>query len=337
MKKKRKQNKGNKRNGRVLKWILVILVVIMLIGMFNKTNQKPNGYLNTIANFRSSISMSDTAIIQKYEAGTLVYIIDNNIIDDIKNTGHKWRKVKIDGKVGYVVAEYVDEFDMNRLGIDISYANKKLFPNSEKLTAFLQDRQIGFGLIRIGARTQGSKRIILKDYMADVYMDAFEEAKVPFGVYWFFDARSEKEAKEEAKVIAECMKKCKKYSYMKIPLFLDIECNVISTSEYIRYAEITIAEVKKQTGIDEIGIYMGASKCSMVKNQIKDYPLWLAHYDYSIRWLPKHFYNSNEYNLADAENLMIWQFTDKPNAFTKLGIDLDLDYASEKFVEAYLK
>ena len=159
----------------------------------------------------------------------------------------------------------VISLNIQRNGIDISYANKKL--NFEKI----KEGGVSFAIIRTGYRQK-------TDDMFESHMKNAIAAGLDVGVYCYCMAKTNSEAKEEAEYVINLIKPYK----LTYPVFYDIEePKVLSLSK----TKLTNVALSFLDTIDKAnyraGLYANPSilENNLNKDKILDkYDLWLANW-----------------------------------------------------------
>lgn len=203
-------------------------------------------------------------------------------------------------------------------GIDVSEHNGDV--NWDKVK-----EDFDFAFIRVGYRGYAKGNIAL-DETAKQNMKMANKADVPFGVYFYTQAVTEDEAREEAKFL---LKEIKHYS-VTLPLIIDFEYATDSdgnTAGRLKEAELSPEEKTEiiNAFFDEIkdsgynfGLYASSS---MLKNEIDADNLdekalvWVADYN-----------NSVTYNV----DYTVWQYskTGKSDAVSSDYVDLNYWYSN---------
>lgn len=203
-------------------------------------------------------------------------------------------------------------------GIDVSEHNGEV--NWDKVK-----EDFDFAFIRVGYRGYSKGNIVL-DETAKQNMKMANKADVPFGVYFYTQAVTEDEAREEAKFL---LKEIKHYS-VTLPLIIDFEYATDSdgnTAGRLKEAELSPEEKTEiiNAFFDEIkdsgynfGLYASSS---MLKNEIDADNLdekalvWVADYN-----------NSVTYNV----DYTVWQYskTGKSDAVSSDYVDLNYWYSN---------
>lgn len=213
------------------------------------------------------------------------------------------------------------EYDFGKdvaMGIDVSEHNGDV--NWDKVK-----EDFDFAFIRVGYRGYAKGNIVL-DETAKQNMKMANKADVPFGVYFYTQAVTEDEAREEAKFL---LKEIKHYS-VTLPLIIDFEYATDSdgnTAGRLKEAELSPEEKTEiiNAFFDEIkdsgynfGIYASSS---MLNNEIDADNLdekalvWVADYN-----------NSVTYNV----DYTVWQYskTGKSDAVSSDYVDLNYWYSN---------
>lgn len=203
-------------------------------------------------------------------------------------------------------------------GIDVSEHNGDV--NWDKVK-----EDFDFAFIRVGYRGYAKGNIAL-DETAKQNMKMANKADVPFGVYFYTQAVTEDEAREEAKFL---LKEIKHYS-VTLPLIIDFEYATDSdgnTAGRLKEAELSPEEKTEiiNAFFDEVkdsgynfGLYASSS---MLKNEIDADNLdekalvWVADYN-----------NSVTYNV----DYTVWQYskTGKSDAVSSDYVDLNYWYSN---------
>lgn len=213
------------------------------------------------------------------------------------------------------------EYDFGKdvaMGIDVSEHNGDV--NWDKVK-----EDFDFAFIRVGYRGYAKGNIAL-DETAKQNMKMANKADVPFGVYFYTQAVTEDEAREEAKFL---LKEIKHYS-VTLPLIIDFEYATDSdgnTAGRLKEAELSPEEKTEiiNAFFDEVkdsgynfGIYASSS---MLNNEIDADNLdekalvWVADYN-----------NSVTYNV----DYTVWQYskTGKSDAVSSDYVDLNYWYSN---------
>lgn len=196
-------------------------------------------------------------------------------------------------------------------GIDVSKYNGEI--DWEKVAA----DGVEFAFIRVGIRGYGSGKLV-EDEGFEENVESALAAGIKVGVYFFSQAITPEEAKEEAAFVTRIIAPYK----IQCPVVFDVEkisdsearMNKISVEERTRIA-ITFCEEIKKAGYDPMLYYnmeMGALMLDL--EQLEEYNKWFA------------YYNKDIYYPYDFQ---IWQYTDKGRVDGIEG-DVDLNIAFEE-------
>jgi GH25 family lysozyme M1 (1,4-beta-N-acetylmuramidase) len=202
-----------------------------------------------------------------------------------------------------------------KLIADISKHNESL--NGKKM----KDAGIQGVIIRVGYRSAG-KGFVTQDIKYTQFIKEAVSNKIPVGVYWWTQSKSDAEAKEEAN---KCVKWIKDYK-LSFPIFLDLEfynskkegrADHLSAKKRTQYALAFIKQCNK-LGY-ECGIYCNPDfwKANLIPSKLSNLPRWIAHYGKS--------------SVVDCD---IWQYTSTANGH-KYGCGwkyIDLSYMYTDFV-----
>ncbi len=264
------------------------------------------------------------------EEGETLTMLENIYPDNIvvPDTGRYWffdvdsslKLSEVDySKIEYPVlneesGEYEGEAYYNngdikaKKGIDVSKFQGDIDWNSVK------NDGVEFVFIRLGFRGYESGKIVIDDNYED-NITGCNDAGIDCGVYFFTEAKTEAEGREEAEFVLENLAD----HHIELPIVIDVEqsANVAKsrtkglTKEDRTKAVIAFCERIRQAGYEPM-IY-GNLKSQMVmldNTQLEDYEKWFAYYHYPLRYPYKH---------------RIWQYTAKGKvAGIKGDADLNL-------------
>ncbi len=158
-----------------------------------------------------------------------------------------------------------------RRGIDVSSFNGEI--DWERV----KNNNIHFAIIRIGGRAYGEKGIIYPDKTAVYNLKQAIKHRIKTGVYFFSQATSDKEAKEEAKFVAKTLGDIKIY----LPVGYDVEhiksdsarIDNVSYKNSVRFAKVFMKTIKK-LGYEPM-VYTGGD--SILKfEDFRGYKIWYA-------------------------------------------------------------
>lgn len=212
----------------VLAVVLIICFVGVKIHMDRKNQEEINDSIHGVviaqyAPFYSKAETDNVKQIRLLKKAENVYILD-----EFEKDGINWYKVKVDKKInGYVRADMIDyyrEVNSEKVLIsDVSQFNSEDdFESQEEYEVFLLENKISYVYIRAGGRGYGDKGNFYEDTKFQMYVDACEYLKVPYGFYFLDEALNSKEIDEEVEFISEFLGK-NAGEYCKLPIALDIE------------------------------------------------------------------------------------------------------------------
>ena len=212
----------------VLMFINIIAIsfgIFLLIYVFNLIEEKNTSIENSI----HTVVMEDTTIEGKFfykedlKVGNNIYILDEEIKE-----GKEYYKIKYNDRLGYVLKENVDYFDLEKnkeyvLMSDVSMFNKDTeFKTINDYEVFLLKNNINYVYIRLGGRGWGEKGVLYKDDEFGFFQEACEYLGVPYGFYYLDEALNSEEIDEEVEFVIDFLIKNKKEN-CKLPLVIDLE------------------------------------------------------------------------------------------------------------------
>lgn len=198
-------------------------------------------------------------------------------------------------------------------GIDVSYFQYDI--DWEKVKA----AGIDFAIIRVGYRGYGTGGQLVLDYKFNTYIEEALDAGLEIGVYFYTQAISPAEAREEADFV---------YKYIKdydidLPVYFDIESVDFDTgrldSANLNKTQKTALVTSFCDRMEQYGYTSGVyANMNWLTYEIdgdalgEKYPVWLAHYTTQTNY-------SGEYNT--------WQFTGSGRIDgINTAVDIDVDY-----------
>lgn len=306
--------------------ILLIIIGILLLGIM-MYNRKKNA--DEIASAIDGVVIAEYApFYTKPETKNVKQIRTLNkcenvyILEEFQKDGIDWYKVKVDGKKnGYVRAETVDYYkEVNSekvLVSDVSQFNKNEdFSSQGEYEVFLLENHINYVYIRAGGRGYGDKGIFYEDKEYQMYVDACEYLKIPYGFYFLDESLNSKEIDEQVNFIKDFLKN-HSGNYCKLPVALDIErhpgggrADDIWDKRAQLVQELT-NDLKKEN-INSI-IYTNAQTANLYLSSV-DTKFWIAYYP-EIDTVPDYWYFDTEQEGAGNTELQKktvgWQFTEK--------------------------
>lgn len=174
-------------------------------------------------------------------------------------------------------------------GIDVSSFNGKIDWKKVK------EDGIEFAMIRIGGRGYGESGAIYSDTQAMYNLKSARKNKIKTGVYFFSQATSKDEAKEEAKFVVKSIKNNK----ISLPIAYDVEhiknetsrIDKVSYKDSVKYAKVFMKVIKK-LGYEPM-VYIGEDSI-LKKEDFKGYNIWFADYK-GYTEDPKNNYKMRQY------------------------------------------
>ena len=183
-------------------------------------------------------------------------------------------------------------------GIDISSHNGRV--NWKAVS-----KEVDFAFIRVGCRAYAEGEIFL-DKRAKYNMKNAEKAELPFGVYIYSQAISEKEAEEEAKFL---LKHIKGYN-VQLPLVIDFE---YPTKDGKRVGRLANADLKRKERTAIINAF-----CKTVSDAGYTPAVYASSSIYKTEISPKKLEKGTVIWVADYNKKVtygghydIWQFSEK--------------------------
>lgn len=199
-----------------------ILIIILLFLFLPKEKNFINGIVYENVSLYSKPIEKESKIkldIKKYT--------DVKILDSCVKNSKQWYKVKVNGKKGYILSEYIDYYkkdnsDMLLVADFSSHNMKNLFSNKNDIEAFLLKYNISYVYIRAGGRGYGEKGNFYTDEKYHEFKNACEYLGIEYGYYFLDEALTEAEIIAEVEFIDSFMKK-NKSDLCTLPIALDIE------------------------------------------------------------------------------------------------------------------
>lgn len=215
--------------------------------------------------------------------------------------GHSfdWNNLRFDDPIRH----YSDENFETVLGIDVSYHQGEIDWQKVKNSG------VGFAMIRVGYRGYETGKIV-EDSCFEKNVQGALDAGVEVGFYFFSQAISEEEAREEANFVLERIKNLQ----VHYPIVFDMEIvsdndRIVSVSmnEKTRIAKAFCEEIK-ENGYDPM-IYGSTSWLlnRILMEEVSEYPVWVAEYSTTPSF---------------PHSFQMWQYTKKGSVD---GIEGDVD------------
>lgn len=184
-------------------------------------------------------------------------------------------------------------------------------------------------IVRIGYRGYGNAGTLVKDNKFDTHMAGIVKNKIPYGFYFFSQAKNAKEGKEEADF---AVKTIGKYNKPTFPIYFDSELstdpNHNGRADKISKADRTAAAV---AFCEEIynkgfmgGVYASTSwfKNKLDLNKLKSYSTWVAEYGPD---------NGKANKKPELPRVDAWQFTSKYK-INGISKPVDMSYYYKKIM-----
>ncbi len=220
--------------------------------------------------------------------------IDNKNINNLENGEIEYLKNdKVVSHKGIDVSKYQGEIDWEKVAAD----------------------GVEFAMIRIGYRGYGSGALVL-DETALNNLEGATKAGIKVGVYFFSQAISVKEAKEEAEFVMENIKKYK-ITYPVVfdtedVLNEDVRTEGLTSEELTQIAIAFCNEISNGGYIPAIYANLRWYALSLDMSQLGEYDKWYAYYD-------KEFYFPYKIN--------IWQYTENGSVDGITGnVDMNISF-----------
>lgn len=285
--------------------------------------------------------------ISKLKIGTDSYIVGSETTED----GKQWYKIKSGKKVGYILKENIDYYEIDLeseyvLMADVSKFNviQKDFETKEEFQVFLLKHNFNYAYIRAGGRGYGKDGNFYIDPNFKMFVEACEYLGIPYGFYYIDEALNSEEVDEEVEFMYNFI--CKNSTSKNIlPLVIDIEKyddNINSRTKDIwedrKYLATELVDKFLAKGISSI-IYTNANMANEYLSEVNTC-FWLAYYDRENR-IPKQWYTSLEDQEAtkneELMNKMIaWQFTES-GAGKEIDYKVDVNLVKNDFFIEYVK
>lgn len=333
---------------KILVIIVVLLILIMGIAFFaikyyyEKVNQQEidssihGVVIGERVPFYLEAEVENVKQLRLLNKGENVYILDEFEAHDIE-----WYKIKVDGKInGYVRAENIDYYkEINSekvLVSDVSQFNvDKTFESAGDYEVFLLENKISYVYIRAGGRGYGSKGNFYYDENYDMYIEACEYLKIPYGFYFLDEALDSKEIDEEVSFIKNFISENAGENCV-LPVALDVEkhdgkgrADTIWDSRYKLVQEL-INDLDKE-GIDTI-VYTNAQTANLYLSKLKT-KFWIAYYPEENK-IPDYWYfdtgQEGASNTRLQKKTIGWQFTEH-GAGDDISEDLDVSLMKKDF------
>lgn len=271
---KKPSSKGKKLMAAVI--IILTIALCALSGMFFLMNRRwdreKNSYIEEVS--RYSKSLSDASYIVIYDNG--VNKSKTSLLEDVPVNEYKSENLITD-KSGF--KHYRDDTGtvVSSVGIDVSYHQGKIYWDNVKAAG------VDYAMLRAGYRGYGSSGDLQPDKLFDQNASGALKAGLDIGVYFFSQAITPEEAREEAKYILE---RIKKYD-ITYPVVYDWEEITDKdartdglSGEIITQCAVAFCEEVKAAGYTPM-IYANIkdSLFHYKLSELAEYDFWLAEYD----------------------------------------------------------
>lgn len=305
--------------------VLFFIIVLCFIGLKMYLDKKNQDEIDAsihgvvIAEYTPFYNKAETDNVRQIrllEKSENVYILEEFEKDNIE-----WYKVKVDGrKNGYVRASDIDYYkEVNSekvLVSDVSQFNSgTTFETSGDYEVFLLENKISYVYIRAGGRGYGEKGNFYEDEQYQMYIDACEYLKIPYGFYFLDEALNSEEIDEEVEVIKDFLDR-NAGEYCRLPVALDIEKhdgNGRADDIWETRAELVqeLIDDLNEEGIDTI-VYTNAQTANLYLSSL-DTDFWIAYYPEDGE-IPDYWYFDTDQEGASNTELQKktigWQFSE---------------------------
>lgn len=331
------------------KIFVIVMIVIIAIGaiiginLLIKSSIIKNGdnavILNDYTNFIKHKKLENVKLIKELNEGDTVKLIKT--YTDKNNV--QWSKIGYKNKIGYVKSENVGKYNPQNsekvLMSDVSKFNViyEHFTTFGEYAAFIAKHNFTYVYIRAGGRGYGDEGNFYEDPNYQMFIDACEYLKIPYGFYFLEEALNFGEVDEEIEFIEEFLKK-NKTEMCKLPVALDIEKHEGGRAESIWETRVYIVNEMlyrmQKRGIDAI-VYSNAKLASQYLSGVNA-KLWLAYYPTLKGKIPDYWYSDTDQegaqNLDIVNKMIAWQFTE-----AGVGNNIDKNVDVNLVINEYFK
>lgn len=285
--------------------------------------------------------------IAKLDFGEDAYIVGQEETED----GKQWYKIKAGKKVGYILKEKVDYYELDwdseyALMLDVSKFNVILkdFKTKEEFQVFLLKHDFNYTYIRAGGRGYGKDGNFYTDPNFKMFVDACEYLGMPYGFYYIDEALNSEEVDEEVEFMYDFIVK-NSTSKNILPLVIDIEKydeNIKARTKDIweerKYLATELVDKFLAKGISSI-IYTNANIANEFLSEVNTC-FWLAYYDRK-NTVPNYWYSTLEDQEATQNEVLMnkmiaWQFSET-GAGKEIDKKVDLNLVKNDFFIEYVK
>lgn len=279
--------------------VAVIAAVIVIAVMLNKKEKPADADVPSSVNTAKIITMRDSSLGEIW-VPVREELAKNSYNPDQIDTR---RGLKTYNENGVVVST---------VGVDVSYFQKEIDWKKVKADG------IDFAMIRLGLRGYGTGAIVMDEDFEYNIKNALE-AGLDVGVYFFSQATSPEEAKEEAEYVIDVLKDYE----ITYPVVFDLEVIRQDNSRTNELSARTMTEAcaafcKKIKDAGYQPMYYANKKCAVLKYdmaQLSDYDLWYVDYNDTFDF---------PYEFA------MWQYTNKGTVDGIEG-EVDLNLCFKKY------
>lgn len=291
------------------------------------------------------------------------------IYETVEKDGSSWYKVKCNDRIGYILKSDVGTYEFNKtaentLMIDVSKFDviSERFLSEGGFERFIVNNNINYVYIRAGGRGYGDEGNMYYDPNYEMFINACEYLKVPYGFYYLDEALNEEEVKEEVEFMKDFINKNGK-EYNLLPVAIDIEykdgkgrCD--SEEELARRSEIAtmLTNEFKNENIETI-IYSNALYAARYLSDVETV-FWLANYPGDNK-IPEGWFDLSKYVAEDGEEgkeiegsnettvdiekieevfnkTFMWQFTHNGAKEDGITFKVDLSLVKDNYLMKYM-
>lgn len=345
----------NRKRISIIFLLIIIMVLVFIIINYQEKKQLEIEKNTDITNAIHAIGIenhvpiykkakkSTFAIFNTMRRGENAYILEE-MIDSKEN---KWYKVKYGNRVGYVLQENLAYFQESNeekvLMSDVSKFNViyKHFENTADYQLFLIENNIQYVYIRAGGRGYGKEGNFYTDPNYQIFIDACEYLKVPYGFYYLDEAVNSEEIDEEIAFMEKFIKE-NATSMCKLPLAIDIETHdEKGRADHIWEDRVFLAEELVQKfrvrGISTI-IYSNARTANDYLSNVNT-GFWVAYYPEEDK-IPNYWYSDTDQepteNVEFMNKIVGWQFTEN-GVGDIIKEEVDISLVENSFFKIYVQ
>lgn len=275
--------------------------------------------------------------------GANVYILDT-FIDE----GEVKYKIKYQDRVGTISSQKIKYFSIDTnsehiLMSDVSHFDTNTnFKTENDYEVFLLKNNIKYVYIRAGGRGYGEEGNFYYDKQYQLFINACEYLKIPYGFYFLDEALNEEEADEEVDWIKEFVNEHSTTCNV-LPIAIDIEYfdgkgrGDEKWDERVAIIEY-LGNKLDESKLDNI-IYANAKRASQYLSTINNY-FWLAYYP-TLDTIPNNWLSDmSDQEAANNEELMAktiaWQFTESGASGSGINIKVDMNLIKNNYFGKFI-